>query len=698
MTALSIASSNGSGVNQRVFLRLKQALLLNLRRQILIAVCDNLQLRQTLITRLQRELTNRITPQQNFTTAIAKNPAKSSSSVVTNWVNLRLNVEEPNLITQIEQWFAENPETNASIGFQIIGVEQLTRQPAAIQWSFLHDLRTLESHFPQLEFSLLLWIPSPWLNCIQKSAPEFWRWRTGVFEFVGEPTPATSITQDSIQVLRPSQPRESQLSEVSRVTSEKVATADPYFASDPSQKSLKSPPPSSPGKTSLTVKKTPNLTQTLKQIQHLQQISVSPKQLTRAYRILSERLRQQIQKELTSSEQMQQAIVAYETGWQQLENATPPILNPSEIVDWLNDLGTLYWMRFHQEKSVNGVKVEVISDLEQSIIFYQKALMHTNPQKQRAAYARLQKNLGAAYADLATIREPVENLQQSIYAYGEAIRNWKVATGQQSELELQNPEQVDQAALSFAATQNNLGTVYWNLAQHTQPSYHLKAAISAYMQAGRYYNQSRYPLKYGMIQANLGTAYWNLAQHEPDNKWLHCAVKAYQNALKYRTPNTDGAACAATQNNLGIAYWHLANRYQDSEIRAKFLQKAIASYEVALTLVKPLSPTQLNFDPKATHNNLGLAHFQLATDYCLGVTQTERVTHLEAALHHHLQASSQQASQGETPTAESGRHQIALSYLIKTMRAIYQESGLPGQNRALSQIPAHLLSEILRSL
>ncbi|MGL5135518.1 MAG: hypothetical protein ACRC78_23570, partial [Planktothrix sp.] len=40
-------------------------------------------------------------------------------------------------------------------------------------------------------------------------------------------------------------------------------------------------------------------------------------------------------------------------------------------------------------------------------------------------------------------------------------------------------------------------------------------------------------------------------------------------------------------------------------------------------------------------------------------------------------------------------HQTTLGYLLRTIRAFYNESGLPGQNQALSQIPAHLLSEIL---
>ena len=720
MTALTIASSNGSGVNQQVFLRLKRALLLNLRRQILIAVCDDLQLRQTMITRLQAEFSKRQTPKNSSTSTPKKNKVRSSS--FTNWVTLTVDLDEPNLITQIEQWFAENSSEQSSVsgsnvGFQVLGVEQLTRQPARIQWSFLHHLRSLESHLPELEFSLLLWIPSPWLRCIEQSAPEFWRWRTGVFEFAGEPTPVTAMTQETqdlgknsvspqIKLLSGRQPEETEFVDLDESDQEQeesnscenVTSADvklPSVAPQNPKQETSHPPKTKPPK---TAKKPPDLTQTLHKVKQIQQTTTSPKQLTRAYRILIERVRQQMQAGLTSTEQMQLVIEVYETGWQQLEDATRPFLNTSEIVDWLNDLGTLYWMRFHQEKLTAAI-AEILPHLEQSIIFYQKALMYANPDKQASTIARLQKNLGAAYADLARIREPVENLQQSINAYCEAIYYFQVVISKASELEWQNQTIAQQRALSYAATQNNLGTVYWNLAQHTQPSQHLKAAISAYTQAERYYSPDQYPRELAMIQANIGTAYWNLAQHEPEDQWLHHAIQAYENSLNYRTPNTDVASCAATRNNLGIAYWHLASRHQDSEVRARFLQKAITSYEVALTLVEQLSPTQLNFDPLATHNNLGLAHYQLGQDQYLALSQTERVTHLETALRHHLQAGCQQPLPVASAKAvKPGREKIALGHVIRTIRAIYNESGLPGQNRALSQVPASLLSEILRSL
>ncbi len=199
-----------------------------------------------------------------------------------------------------------------------------------------------------------------------------------------------------------------------------------------------------------------------------------------------------------------------------------------------------------------------------------------------------------------------------------------------------------------------------------------------------------------MIQNNLGTAYWNLAQYEQPETWLDRATVAYQDALKYRTPEVAPAASAATQNNLGTAYWHLADRFQNEpEHKEKYLHQSIATYESAIALTKQLSqntpPIPVNFDVFATHNNLGLAHYQLATEPQFALDKASQSAHLEAALHQHVQACT-------GVTAQSDSYQTALSYVVKTIRAIYREGGITGQNRALSKVPGQLLPEILPRL
>ncbi|MGB3401281.1 MAG: tetratricopeptide repeat protein [Microcoleaceae cyanobacterium] len=651
-----------SDTNESIYLRLKQALSLRLRRQILIAVCDDLHIRNQIVTRLETELTDAQTDQP--------------------LVSLKLNLNQPNVWSAIASWYAQH-QSSAAIGFQIVGVEHLTRQSPSKQWSFLRHLRTVETYLPKLEPAIVLWISSPWLCCIQQSAPEFWRWRTGVFEFVGEPTPTTSAKQQS----EPFQEEQSSLTEVPKEPDSQALLTE---TENPSlQPSL--------------------LQQTLAEIEQQKSISTSTEYLAQAYRKLAEVCRTRLQTQQLSEAELTSMIEAYDRIVETLEDETENPLTESETLNWLNDLGTLHWMRFRQQQSIEMSNPAAICDLEQSIIFYQKALVNSDPETYSSGYARLQKNLGAAYSDLATIREPVNNLKQAIAAYTEATRYFQAGRVQNSTpaRDQSTHSFIQQEALQYASTQNNLGTAYWNLAQQIQPIDHLKAAISAYHEAIQYCDPNQDALQYAMIQTNLGTAYWNLAQHSPSEPLLQSAIEAYQAALQYRTPETAPGACANTQNNLGIAYWHLANHHPEGQVKVKLIFQAISAYETALDLVKQLNLQQLSFDPGATQNNLGLAHYHLGTYHDPDLASLDRMPHLNAALHYHLQAivQYQQRSRSDSPeqtqhpnTDPSGFRCTAMSYLIRTIRACYRESGLEGQNHALSQIPSNLLPEVLRSL
>lgn len=662
MLAINAVQLRLSETNQSIYLRLKQALSLGLRRQILIAVCDDLRIRNTIVSHLETELTD----------------SQTASTIV----SLKLNLNQPNLWSAIASWYAQHPKTTA-IGFQILGVEHLTRQSPTKQWSFLRHLRTVETYLPKLEPAIVVWISSPWLCCIQQSAPEFWCWRTGVFEFVGEPTPTTAEKQQS------------QASDEDQST---VTEAAEQSNLQPLETEIEKTPPQ------------PNiLEETLAEIKQLHHQSISTEYQAQAYRQLAKLCRTQIQTQQLSEAELTSMIEAYDEIVETLEDDSQNPLTESETLDWLNDLGTLHWMRFRQQQSVKVSNPAVICDLEQSIIFYQKALVNSDPETYSSGYARLQKNLGAAYSDLAIIREPINNLKQAIAAYTEATRYFQAGRVKNSTPANHQSTHsfIQQEALQYASTQNNLGTAYWNLAQQIQPIDHLKAAIAAYSEALQYCDPNQDALQYAMIQTNLGTAYWNLAQHSPSELLLQSAIEAYQTALQHRTPETAPVACANTHNNLGIAYWHLANQQQTDKVRVKLINQAIAAYETALDLVKQLNLEQLSFDPGATQNNLGLAHYHLGTHHDPNLASPDRMSHLNAALHYHLQAivQYQKLSSSDSPeqpqhlgTDVSGLRCTAMSYLIRTIRACYREAGLDGQNHALSQIPSNLLPEVLRSL
>ncbi|KAF3885710.1 MULTISPECIES: tetratricopeptide repeat protein [Nostocales] len=708
--------NDNSAWNRQVYQRLKLALSIGLRRQIFLAVCDDLNLRNQVAARLHSTLASpvgQVLYQPSST-------QESSTSAYPRLVTLRLNLSDPNPIAQINQWLSSYPPPIVGTSkdtpgrplpvpaFQIVGVEQLTRQSVAVQRLFLHYLRLSEQQLSNFESSLLLWLPRPWLHAVQQSAPQFWRYRTGVFVFAGEPTPTSqnkssperfssskdpdlgALDQSFLEesVLKEDYDFQKQLpvnrghkpQEPSGVKSEVLAIP---FQDEPTDASDRTEPPKAQRVSHISKELTELVLATLnsaisednnqnsqvreilEEIEEAHGQAGSGVKIAAAYQRLGNFYRLQIEQGQSTLENLMVAILAYQEAITHDESS-------SQVPDILNDLGTLYWMLYRTPPNSE----EGQAYIEQGIEFYHLALKLISPETHPDTYARVQNNLGTAYGDLARFANPAENWQQAVLAYSEALQ-FRTA---------------EMEPLKYAACQNNLGTAYWHLAQYNQPVEHLKKAIAAYNLALTYYNPEQEPLKYGMIQNNIGTAYWNIAQYEQPPENLRSAIEAYREALKYRTPANVPPACAATQNNLGTAYWHLANQAQTPrEEKQKLLEQCVVSYEEALSLAHSLGGMSLSFDIFATHNNLGLAHYQLATDQYFSLDKAERSKHLEAGLDNHLQALNGLSKQPEA-------YQTTFAYVVKTIRAFHNELGIQGQNLALSKVPGQLLPEILPKL
>ena len=723
MSVNDTAHSHNFAWNRQVYHRLKLALSLGLRRQIFVAVCDDLNLRNQVAARLHSTLAYPVGQ-------VLYQPSdghEASTPAYPRLVTLRLNLSDPNPIAQLNQWLADYPPPVVGASkdtpgrslprpaFQMVGVEQLTKQPVAVQRLFLHNLRSTQQNLSNiqsssfLESSLLLWVPRPWLYAIQQSAPQFWRCRTGVFVFAGEPTPTTRSKSSPERFS--SSTRLDLGNEAQSILEESVTKEDFDFQPDTQVNRLHKPQESSsskselfatrPNQEELTTKESDSNIPSSQNLSHISNeltelvlatinttISESGNQNSQVQQILQEL------EELHSNKALGGTLAAayhrlgtlyrlrVEQGHSTLENLMVAILAYQEAItfddtspqvpDILNDLGTLYWMLYRTPPNSE----EGQSYIEQGIEFYQLALKLISPQTHPETYARVQNNLGTAFGDLARFSNQGENWQQAVLAYSEALR-FRTA---------------EMEPLKYAACQNNLGTAYWNLAQYNQPVEHLKNAIASYNQALALYTQEEEPFKYGMIQNNIGTAYWNIAQYEQPDDNLRLAIDAYGEALKYRTPANAPAACAATQNNLGTAYWHLATRSQTTkEERLKLLSMCITAYEEALALAHSLNGVSLSFDLFGTHNNLGLAHYQLVTDPYFNGDKAARSQHLEAALDNHLQALNVLSKPSEA-------YQTTMNYIVKTIRAFHNELGIQGQNLALSKVPGHLLPEILPRL
>ncbi len=136
----------------------------------------------------------------------------------------------------------------------------------------------------------------------------------------------------------------------------------------------------------------------------------------------------------------------------------------------------------------------------------------------------------------------------------------------------------------YAMVQNNLATLYWELAGLGDDARaNLRAAEAAYHEALKVYSPDNLPIKYAAIQNNLGAVYSDLAKLDGEDAraWLLKAEAAYTEALKYWTADRVPQDYALTQYNLGNTYHDLSRL--DGEDKAARLAQAEAAYQAALT-------------------------------------------------------------------------------------------------------------------
>lgn len=594
--------------NQQTYQQLAQALSLGLRRQIWIAVCDNRYWRDRLMERLTEDHPQTTQAPHGLIsiTIDAQNPELNPLLAISHW--LRANQQHVNPL---------EPPT-----FAITGVEHLTLQSSQQQRRFLKNLKFIaDAYVPKMDFNLLLWLPRPWLNSIAESVPEFWQWRTGLFEFQGEPTP----------VLLSDLPKPEQFFPV-----QDQQFFDRYFrAIDPQ-----------------------NLPATT---------AVNSEQ--QAWE-LSQKYRAQIHQENTDEVTLRLALESYGQLLTYLESGD------RRLGDIYNDMGNFTWLLARRITEPEAKQ----RHLQRSVEYYERALVEMSAPLDEELYAMIHNNLGAVYSDLAHYQNSSDFLHRAVQTYEAALT-------------YRSPET---DTIRYISTQNNLGTVYWHLAQQENSVSHLQGAINCYESASRLLDEAQEPENWAMMQNNLGTAYLNLSQYQDPNTCLQVAIAAYQGALKYRTPDTNPVGCASSHNNLGTTYWQLSVYLtEDSAQWQKTLEAAIASYEITLSLTHLLTQDDpdlnLDFAVLDTLNNLGLIHYQLATELTSSLPAANKIEHLQTAIKAHCLSLSKQ-------TQDEPNYEDTLSYLIGEVRAVYEQGGIVAQNQALSQVPSELLPRILPRL
>ena len=124
---------------------------------------------------------------------------------------------------------------------------------------------------------------------------------------------------------------------------------------------------------------------------------------------------------------------------------------------------------------------------EEAIDEYKSILEMVSPKKFPDRYATTQNNLGAAYWNLAEVRNKEANLEKAINAYQEAL---KIRT-------------VESYPTDYATTQNNIGIAYRGLAEVRDKESNLEKAIDAYQEALKICTVERYPIHHAQIQSSL---------------------------------------------------------------------------------------------------------------------------------------------------------------------------------------------------
>ncbi|PSN19054.1 hypothetical protein C7271_09295 [filamentous cyanobacterium CCP5] len=669
------------GINQEAYHQLHLTAGLSLRRQLFFAVCDDIVLQGQLAYQLDADYGDE------------EAAASSSTTIVTFWID----PQQPSPLRPILDWLKHHRLQGKSSEvplFQVLGIDRLTQQSPAVQNQFLASLSRLELLLTRVDMSLLLWLPRPWLQKLKRGVPGFWRMRSRLFEFAGEPSPS-AVEHDadrlwirSVRDLnRPDPPPE-----LSGPPPAEISAANPLSVlwtmledagrsmgvemapPDLPVPLILAPPGAVPESASLSSESAEAVSEVChryaeleahwQQIQVLNQQQAGPLTLAQLYLGLGQLCRDRVEAGDSSPELLDLAITAYRQSLLTLP------LNSPDRCDSLNDLGSLYWLRSQTETRGDAM----VPWLEQSTEAYCQALQVPDALLNPDAIARINANLGAAYGLLAGLTDSVVNLKRAVQAYQQAIAVRPAATH----------------SLEYASLQNSLGSVHWQLSQLEADADHLRQAILAYSEALQYRSPEADPADFAMVQNNLGIAYWSLSQHEQPGYLLEQSIQAYQIALEFRQVTTDPAGCAATCNNLGTAYWDLAQHHsQHPDQQLAYWRQSVAAYEAALEAAQQAQGVglALNFDVWATFHSAGVVHDHIAQRLPEPLAD-ERSHHLQRALALYLQALVGWRN-------DSHRLSLLTDSLAHNVRSHFEILGMAGQQQALSQVPPELLPDIM---
>jgi tetratricopeptide (TPR) repeat protein len=651
---ISLDTQTFLGHNQATYQDLLLALQLNLRRQLLLAVCDDAALQIQLAHRLEADLNSRQVSSPRPTIC----PTERGS--ISPMVTLSLNTDQPDPVRQVLLWLKQHRLLKASAetipAFQIVGLEQLTQRSPTLQNTFLASLTYVDALITRLDCRLLIWVPRPWLGKIRQAVPGFWRSRSGSFEFVGDPTPTADrpISFDIAQSLetRPARAqatgtgldlpkfepsgRTAPTGQASLQPRPPASSSTPSLRAESREGKVPLPPDAPSSQPSALPRRSDEkaTSQFADQFTVVDDAPLSATILPPAAELATTEF-----SALVFPDELANSSASTET---ESENSLPTAQSPS--LPQSSDANLLE-ERKPPSSSPVSLPVSLPDELatDQTVValwqyIHTLEVQHAGPM----TLARACLGLGQKSRDLieaGSVTLPL--LDFAIEVYGQAISgllegedNWCDALNDLASLywlRSQQEEATDavvkwlqhsiaayQKALTRTHTKtnpetqlrlySNLGTVYSLLAGFDEPIANLQQSLNAYRQALSYGSVEIQPVEYANLQNSLGAVHWRLAQLEQPQQHLRLAIQSYSEALKDRHPQTQSLDYAMIQNNLGIAYWNLAQH----ESPLPCLENAITAYQTAL---KHRTVDTFPHGCAATHNNLGTAYWDIAQQY-----------------------------------------------------------------------------------
>jgi tetratricopeptide (TPR) repeat protein len=643
--AVSLNSQTYLGHNQEAYQELRLALQLNLRRQLLIAVCDDAALQGQLAQRLEG----------NFSPLPESVPVPPEvRSRQLTLVTLPLSGERPDLVREVLLWLKQQQRLQGRLPpapmFQVVGIDQLTRQSPTVQNRFLASLTRVDALLTQLDCRLVVWVPRPWLGKIRQSVPGFWRSRSGLFEFVGEPSPQTAsptpapdpapkppaaehpalwqVLRDDLSTFEqpapppvPASPPPESVSFEDRSLPQaqvpRLQTPQNQVPENevPGHKAASPPPLSLPNLLSTAATAAapgaqPDLPQGYPGLEPGTFLSVimPPGEATAAATLAALQQAEPAPVELAPPDPPEpepEPEPPSPEGLRPVDDLSLPpdlaqdadLVNLWRYIQGLIDqqAGPLTLARAYLALGQIGrdrvaVDAAAPSLLDFATAVYNRAI--AGLPKGSADWCDALNDLASLYwlqGQHPATANPAPWLRRSVATYEKALKGGQGAI----------------PADTLGRIYGNLGTVYGLLAGLDDSVPGLEKAVEAYNNALTYSPAARSPIDYANLQNSLGAIHWRLAQHQRPQHHLAQAIAAYGEALAHREALAAPIEYAMIQNNLGIAYWSLAQHQQPVFL----LERAIVAYQAALQYrTVASSPAGC----AATANNLGTAYWDLA--------------------------------------------------------------------------------------